>query len=78
MPIDLRVNSEVGGRQMCVWKKVLCLQWPCGGLEEHDRQDGVGVPYSFLYRQRAAGSCEVRGCVGAKRYNRFRVKVEFR
>lgn len=30
-------------------------------LEEHDRQHGVGVPYSFLYRQRAAGSCKVRG-----------------
>lgn len=47
-------------------------------LGEHDRQHSVGVPYKFLYRQKAAGTLEVNGCVGAKHCYRFTLKVEFR
>lgn len=43
-------------------------------LGVRDRQHSVGVPYQFLYWQRAAGS--VRGCVGARCYGWF--KAAFR
>ena len=46
---------------VCVWGGIVLAAalWRLG--ESVIGSAGVGVPYSSLYRRRAAGSCEVRG-----------------